>query len=59
MNNDLQFDQTNPSILDSEIIKKNYIIIDAFYQEKHDKKYVVVATLHVIEMLQLIFHFLF
>ena len=45
LNNDLQFNQTDPSIFDPKIINKNYWIIDAFHllkknkQEKHVKKY--------------------
>ena len=38
MNNDLQFDQTNPSILNPEIIKKDYKIIDAFHQLKKNNQ---------------------
>ena len=45
LNNDLEFDQTNPSIFDPKTIKQNSKIIDAFHlmknkrQEKHAKKF--------------------
>ena len=45
LNNDLEFDQTNPSIFDPKTIKQNYQILDAFHlmknkkQEKHEKKF--------------------
>ena len=45
LNNDLEFDQTNPSIFYPKTIRQNYQIIDAFHlmknkrQEKHDKKF--------------------
>ena len=38
MNNDLQFDQTNPSIFDPKTIKKNYKIIDAFHLMKNKRQ---------------------